>query len=63
MERLLSAKDLCSVFGVSRATLYRMRSRGELPAPIIVSMRAKRWKASEIDSLIGQRGAEHGSRR
>ena len=48
MEQLLSAKDVCRVLGVSRATLYRMLGRGELPLPITISLRARRWKASEV---------------
>ena len=60
MEQLLSAKDMCRVFGVSRATLYRMLARGEIPSPITVSLRARRWKASDISRLIEEKGNHDG---
>lgn len=53
MERLLTARQVCETLGVSRATLYRLLNRGSLPKPLTVSLRAKRWKQSEIEQHIG----------
>lgn len=54
MEQLLCLRDLSRLYRVSRATLYRMLARGELPQPITVSLRAKRWKASEIEKILAE---------
>ena len=52
MEQMLTARDVCDVLHVSRATLYRMLQRNEMPRPVTVSLRAKRWRASEINQFM-----------
>lgn len=52
MEQMLTARDVCEALRISRATLYRMLQRNEMPKPVTVSLRAKRWKASEINQFM-----------
>lgn len=62
MEQLLSAAEVCKMIGVSRATLYRMLQRGEVPQPLTVSLRARRWRMTQIHEYINtiENEKEHG---
>ncbi len=60
MEQMLTARDVCEVLRISRATLYRMLQRNEIPKPVTVSLRAKRWKSSEIDKFMEENSCAHG---
>ncbi len=47
-ERYIRVPELQRMFGVSRATLWRMRKRGELPEPVRISRGVIGWRASVI---------------
>lgn len=51
MMRLLTIKDLCTLTGVSRRTIYRIRASGQLPKAIRVGGRA-RWRPEDIERWI-----------
>ncbi|HCC77886.1 helix-turn-helix transcriptional regulator [Atlantibacter hermannii] len=51
MEKLLSVKAVCDVLSMSRATLYRKVSCGELPRPLKDGPRSK-WPESSIVPYI-----------
>ena len=55
MEQMLTARDVCEVLRISRATLYRMLQRNECPKAVEFSLRAKRWKASEISQFMEEK--------
>jgi len=53
---LLSAKDVCSIFKVSRVTLWREVYRNKtFPEPIPTMGASKAWPSQVIKNLIQQR--------
>lgn len=54
MEQLLTLLEVCLLLKIARATAYRMMARGELPKPITISLRARRWRSSEIETLMNK---------
>ena len=53
--QLYRIRDLTSLLGVSRSTIYRMVDRGTLPPPIHISSRSPRWTAAVIEQWIDAR--------
>ena len=51
---LIDSKEVCSLIGVSRGTLWRMRCEGKLPAPMQISSRLVKWRRSDIMAWIDQ---------
>jgi predicted DNA-binding transcriptional regulator AlpA len=49
MSKARTVKDLCDLLAVSRATLHRMRSAGEVLDPIKTTRRIVRWSASDVE--------------
>ncbi len=47
-DELLTVKDVAALCGITTRQVYRKARCGELPAPVKVSRRIKRWRASEI---------------
>ena len=54
---LVNAKELARILAVSERTLYRLKSTGELPLPIVLGG-SVRWRLSEIRQWIAQ-GCPH----
>lgn len=50
---LVNAKELARILSVSERTLYRLKSTGELPLPIVLGG-SVRWRLSEIRHWIDQ---------
>ena len=54
-DRLLNAREVTELIGVSRTTLHRLVAANQFPRPIRVGQRASRWWKSQvlqwIDSL------------
>ena len=48
MERLLKLGDIERMTGLSKMTIYRLRSSGQFPPGIRVGDRAVRWLESEL---------------
>jgi prophage regulatory protein len=53
--RYLRMKDLVSVVGLSRSTIYAMIREDRFPPPDKVGTRAVRWLSSDIDAWIAGR--------
>ena len=51
-ERLLRIKQVMTILGISRATIYRYVASGKLPSPVKLSVRCVAWKASVIADWI-----------
>ena len=51
-DRLLARPEVEAMLGMSRATIYNMVRRGDLPAPIRVGPHAVRWWHSEIMAAL-----------
>jgi excisionase family DNA binding protein len=49
---LVNARELAKLLAVSERTLYRLKSTGELPPPIVLGG-SVRWRLSEIRQWIG----------
>lgn len=54
-DRLLTAKDVQAVLGVTPATVYNWMNGQGLPRPIRIGGRAVRWRASELAKWLEQR--------
>ena len=61
-KRLLPRREVELRIGLSRASIYRLMRRGEIPEPIKVGPRAVRWLESEIDSWLAGRPRSRGDR-
>jgi excisionase family DNA binding protein len=56
VEGLLTVEDLADVLHVSRRTIFRLRARGALPAPVRLSGSIVRWRQGDVrDFLDGLR--------
>ena len=53
--QVLRRTDVAKRVGLSRATIYRMISRGEFPPPIQLSRRATGWRAEDIEEWLTSR--------
>lgn len=49
MDKLLSFKDVCARYGISRTTLYNWLNKGDFPTPIQPDYSAsKRWQLAGL---------------
>ena len=48
---LVNARELAKILSVSERTLYRLKSTGELPTPVVLGG-SVRWRLSEIRQWI-----------
>jgi predicted DNA-binding transcriptional regulator AlpA len=49
---LLDVKDVARELRISRATVWRLRASGTLPAPIVLSRGLVRWRRSDIEQFV-----------
>ena len=49
MEGFLTAEQLATRLGVQRASIYRMRTRGDLPDPVSDTGRTPLWAVQTIE--------------
>jgi excisionase family DNA binding protein len=49
---LISAKELAKLLNVSTRQIWRMRSSGKLPKPLILGCHSIRWRTSEIENWL-----------
>jgi len=54
-DRFLRPRALADFTGLSLATLWRMRRRGDLPEPVRLSPGAVGWRASVIEQWLRDR--------
>lgn len=52
-RELLSEPQVLERLRIGRTTWWRWRARGYAPAPVIRQGRVVRWRASDIDALLG----------
>lgn len=50
---LINGKQLAALLAVSERTLYRLKSTGELPAPVVLGG-SVRWRLAEIRGWIAK---------
>ncbi|CAN5296706.1 hypothetical protein BH23BAC3_BH23BAC3_35010 [soil metagenome] len=58
IDRILRPREVCSILGISRATLWRKEQRGELPQKKRVSAGAVGYLKSEILEMIDNSNCE-----
>jgi predicted DNA-binding transcriptional regulator AlpA len=51
-KALLNVDDLAEIFGVSRRTVFRLRSRGAIPAPLGIGGTLLRWRTCDIQRWL-----------
>ena len=50
--KLLKAREVCEMLGISRATLYRMIRQGKFPRPVKLSADSSRWPSQEVEDYM-----------
>ena len=55
MQRILRRRDVESLTGLSRSTLYAMMANGEFPSPIRLGRRAVGWQDKDLADWIASR--------
>ncbi len=54
-DRILRAKEVISLTGLSRTTIWRLEKQGEFPARVSLGGNRVGWRLSEINHWIGTR--------
>ena len=55
LSRIYRPRELAALIGVSTATIWRMRRRGEFPEPIRLSPGTCGWSAAVIEQWLATR--------
>jgi len=55
--QILRRKDVESMVGLSRSTIYKLMNQGLFPKAIRLGPRAVGWRISEIENWINQQAA------
>ena len=58
MSTLITRSQLAKILGLSVMTIIREEQRGNIPAPIRISMRRVGWELGLIKNLLAQRRKE-----
>ena len=58
IEKHYRRKEVESLTGLSRSTIYAMMSAGEFPKPIRLGRRAVAWRASDIANWLSSRDGQ-----
>lgn len=53
--RLIRLKEVLSISGLSRTSLYRSVGRNDFPAPVQLSARAVAWRHAEVIAWVESR--------
>jgi len=54
-DRIIRPRELAERIGLSLATIWRLRRRGDLPEPIRLSPGCVGWRTSDIDAWLANR--------
>lgn len=57
---LLRPRDVATLLAISVRGVWRLASKGEIPPPVKIG-NSTRWRSSDLDSFIAQRGETSGS--
>lgn len=60
MHQILRRRELESVTGLSRSTIYAHMAAGEFPRPIKLGSRAVGWRLDDIDHWFATRPQQQG---
>jgi prophage regulatory protein len=54
-ESLLRLPEVMRRVGLKKAAIYAKIAQGEFPRPVAIGLRARAWRASDIEKWIAQR--------
>ena len=57
-DRLLRRREVEQMTGLSTTTLYKCMKDGTFPKPVRLTVRAVRWRLSDINAWIAEQTAE-----
>jgi predicted DNA-binding transcriptional regulator AlpA len=52
--RFIPKRELCSMLGISRASLERGVAEGRIPRPYKLGLRTVRWRSDEIERYLNE---------
>lgn len=58
MNKIIRATELAKKLSISKVTLWRMETRGELPPKVQISERISGWRESDIMNWLEEREYE-----
>ena len=51
-RELIDAAEFAGLLGVSKRTLFRLRSRGVIPPPVRITAGTVRWRTRDVRSFL-----------
>lgn len=58
--KLIHAREVQRICGLSKSTMYRLMRTGLFPEPLKIGPKAVRWREDEIQEWIDSRERAHG---
>ena len=55
LDRMLNARQVTEMTGISLATLYRLVAKGQFPKGITLGVKSRRWRRSQVWEYVIQR--------
>ena len=55
IERMLRRREVESLCGLHRSTIYRLMSLDQFPQPVRIGLKAVRWPESELKEWLAKR--------
>lgn len=55
LDQIIRPRELANRIGLSLATIWRLRQRGDLPEPLRLSPGCVGWRASDIQAWLASR--------
>ena len=53
---LLNVQQVAALLGLHPRTVWKMALTGEIPPPIRVGAKSKRWRLSDLQQFVGRKG-------
>ncbi|MHB1038003.1 MAG: helix-turn-helix transcriptional regulator [Pirellulales bacterium] len=53
--QLLSVADVATLLGVCQRTVWSMAARGELPSPLAIGPKLRRWRRAALEQWLQER--------
>ena len=55
MTPLLTVEEVARILCVSKRTIWRLVASGELPPPVKVGKRLRRWRLQDIEDFVSEK--------
>ena len=53
--QMVRLKDVCTLTGLSKTSIYRMEKEGQFPSRVKIGKRSVAWYSSDIDEFLNTR--------